>query len=772
MGCAFLLSFGGAIKTAAAPIETLFNTGVSDTRELLTEGELDPHYTLLFSPDPGFPGPDAFALLPGFPVGPWLEEGPDSRWIAPQANQSTGNEPGSYTFSTTFVLDGLDPATAVITGRMSADNSVTAVRLNGLDLGLTSGGFNAWFPFSIPEGAPFLAGVNTLEFDVSNAGDTANPVGLRVEMTGRATGAGEAPMILMPPQAQEVLVGAPAMFTVQASGTPPLSFQWNRNGTPIANATEASFRLEMASTNDAGDYSVTVSSPFGMTNSAAVQLRVLIPFPGIFDTGVSDERMALDDYVEDPHYKLVVNPTDPGTTTTYVEDSFLFPIIDGPWLANTARSKWIGPIGETGAAAGGDYTYQLVLNLDGYDPATAYLAGSWASDNAGTLYLNGADTGFSSPGFGSFSTFVLESGFVSGANRLEFRVNNAAEGYTGLRVENLRGTAEKGTTTATAPRIVTQPKPASKVITENYTFTVVADGAAPLSYQWFRNGTAIDGATQNSYAISPILAGASGTYSVRVTNTLGSATSDAVELTVFQPALGVFNTGVDTLGQPLALGTADPHYVLLASGDPAFPPPLAYAASGAPIPPWLANTETSQWIAPRPSGVDAAPATYQYRLIFSLQASDVATAALSASVATDDGNGGIRLNGQPVDFGASGFGGYTDLRIPEGSPFVAGLNTLDFFVSNGGTSANPTGLRVENILLTGATQPPLLGIAREGDGGVRLSWPVAAAGFRLQETGSIPGGWMNSGVAVTVEGSLNVARPVIGAGARFYRLTQ
>src|SRR5947207_15682449 len=96
LACPFLLQ--------AAPIPKLFNTGVDDSGILLTNELVDPHYTITSSPDANFPGPDAFTLASGYPVGPWIAEGTKSRWIAPQASQATGNEPGTYTYNTTVDL--------------------------------------------------------------------------------------------------------------------------------------------------------------------------------------------------------------------------------------------------------------------------------------------------------------------------------------------------------------------------------------------------------------------------------------------------------------------------------------------------------------------------------------------------------------------------------------------------------------------------------------------------------------------------------------------
>src|SRR5437588_277332 len=52
---------------------------------------------------------------------------------------------------------------------------------------------------------------------------------------------------------------------------------------------------------------------------------------------------------------------------------------------------------------------------------------------------------------------------------------------------------------AAAPSITTQPVNQTVTAGQTATFTVVATGTAPLSYQWQKNGTAISGATSSSY---------------------------------------------------------------------------------------------------------------------------------------------------------------------------------------------------------------------------------------------------------------------------------
>ncbi|HXJ55283.1 MAG TPA: YCF48-related protein [Verrucomicrobiae bacterium] len=151
---------------------------------------MDPHYRLVLSADPAFQGPNLFRVLDQWPVAPgvWLLNGPDSAWIAPQADQSIGNSQGDYTIETKFDLAGLNPSTAVIHGRWAVDNTGVNVLMNGSRLPLTNpNGFAGWTDFTINSG--FIHGINSLWFVVNNAPATPNPVGFRAEMTGTADSA-------------------------------------------------------------------------------------------------------------------------------------------------------------------------------------------------------------------------------------------------------------------------------------------------------------------------------------------------------------------------------------------------------------------------------------------------------------------------------------------------------------------------------------------------------------------------------------------------------
>ncbi|MEZ5328869.1 MAG: immunoglobulin domain-containing protein [Verrucomicrobiales bacterium] len=455
-----------------APIPGLFNTGVGEDGKLLAaSGAVDPHYTMIVSPDEEFTGPDLVTLNPGFPVGPWLEEGPDSKWIV--ANPESGNSAeGDYTYRTTFDLTGFDPAKATITGRWAVDNTGIDILINGESLGITNGaGFASWSDFTIDSG--FVEGENVLEFIFNNAPASPNPAGLRVELRGTVEVAGEAPSILKQPESKNIFQGEPATFTVDADGSPPLTYQWFKGDDEIDGATSAELTIDAVALEDGADYSVVVSNGVGSTPSDKARLAVVQALTGLFNTGIGDDGKPIEDFEIDPHYILVVNPNEE-SADAIVEDTSIWPIVAGPWLLPSDSSKWIGPVADTNGVPG-DYHYRFTFDLTGFDPETAFVSGNWSSDNAASdILINGVATGKGNGGdFGNYVEFHIEDGFVEGENTLEFIVNNAGDavGPTGLRIDNFRG----GAVAVDVPtQVVTQPRSATVFENDDVQVTVVA----------------------------------------------------------------------------------------------------------------------------------------------------------------------------------------------------------------------------------------------------------------------------------------------------------
>ena len=86
------------------------------------------------------------------------------------------------------------------------------------------------------------------------------------------------PSITTQPANLTVNVGQVATFSVVASGTAPLIYQWQKNGTPISGATSASYTTPATVTTDNGTtFSVMVSNIAGNTSSTSATLTVQVP---------------------------------------------------------------------------------------------------------------------------------------------------------------------------------------------------------------------------------------------------------------------------------------------------------------------------------------------------------------------------------------------------------------------------------------------------------------------------------------------------------------
>src|SRR6266404_3332343 len=83
------------------------------------------------------------------------------------------------------------------------------------------------------------------------------------------------------------------------------------------------------------------------------------------------------------------------------------------------------------------------------------------------------------------------------------------------------------------PSIATQPTNQTVAVGQTATFFVTTSGAAPLSYQWEKNGTAISGAISASYTTQATTISDNGSpFAVVVGNSRGSVTSNTATLTV------------------------------------------------------------------------------------------------------------------------------------------------------------------------------------------------------------------------------------------------
>jgi hypothetical protein len=173
-----------------------------------------------------------------------------------------------------------------------------------------------------------------------------------------------------------------------------------------------------------------------------------------------------------------------------------------------------------------------------YDPDNdRFLFYCGQGSGAGRVYVitpnNGDVWDMSLYAFGAGSTPPPATGGAGVNNRFQYLPNlkgfvllsNAADPLYFIRTSTGGG--------ATAPTITQQPAAQTATVGQSATFTVVAGGTGPLSYQWQKNGSPIAGAVSASYTTPATTPGDSGaTFLVVVSNSAGTATSNAALLTV------------------------------------------------------------------------------------------------------------------------------------------------------------------------------------------------------------------------------------------------
>jgi endonuclease/exonuclease/phosphatase family metal-dependent hydrolase len=89
-----------------------------------------------------------------------------------------------------------------------------------------------------------------------------------------SAGSGQPPAIISQSQSQTVTNGTDVAFSVSASGTPPLGYQWQFNGTNVPGATSSNLALMGVTFAQAGFYACAVTNAAGSTTSDPVTLNV------------------------------------------------------------------------------------------------------------------------------------------------------------------------------------------------------------------------------------------------------------------------------------------------------------------------------------------------------------------------------------------------------------------------------------------------------------------------------------------------------------------
>ncbi len=124
---------------------------------------------------------------------------------------------------------------------------------------------------------------------------------------------------------------------------------------------------------------------------------------------------------------------------------------------------------------------------------------------------------------------------LSDANAADAGQDRDGDGHSNYE-EYLDGTDLNSSASGlSAPSLVTQPVDATVIPGQDVTLTLVANGSAPLQYQWRKNGFPIAAATNASLTLPSVSGFDSASYSVVVWNGAGFAISSSAKVTVVVP---------------------------------------------------------------------------------------------------------------------------------------------------------------------------------------------------------------------------------------------
>ena len=147
--------------------------------------------------------------------------------------------------------------------------------------------------------------------------------------------------------------------------------------------------------------------------------------PGVINTGTNGSGVLVAAGAQAAGWAEQAQPVG-GTVTA---GSLAYRYHNPAYFPDTANAAWVAPSASGNAGALGFYDYRLTFSLAGFDPSTALISGLFGTDNDGSISLNGnsavATTGFA--GFGATTAFSFASGFVSGTNYIDVRMNNGGD---------------------------------------------------------------------------------------------------------------------------------------------------------------------------------------------------------------------------------------------------------------------------------------------------------------------------------------------------------
>jgi len=348
---------------------------------------------------------------------------------------------------------------------------------------------------------------------------------ISVSLSGVGTqGAVTAPSITSQPTSQTIIAGQMATFSVVATGTSPMTYQWVKNGIAISGATSPSYTTPPTTASDnASKFTVVVNNSAGSVTSAAATLTVNSASQACVTSSNSWANYPLSQTATGS-FRVTFDATPAGAAIDGVTGLSFGPASAYTNLAAIVRLNDTGTIDARNGS-----TYTAVASIP-YSAGTTY---HFILDVNAVAHTYNAYVmiGSVQTTIGSNLAFRSEQATTSSLNNIAAMSSEGSYSVCNVALS-------PSPAAAVAPSITSQPASQSLNAGQTATFSVVATGTAPMTYQWNKNGAAISGATSSTYTTpAETTADNNAQFTVAVSNTAGSATSNAAVLTVTNPAV-------------------------------------------------------------------------------------------------------------------------------------------------------------------------------------------------------------------------------------------
>jgi hypothetical protein len=331
----------------------------------------------------------------------------------------------------------------------------------------------------------------------------------------------QAPLVITQPASQTVNVGQTATFSVTASGTGPLTYQWFKNGIAISGATSSTYTTPGTVLGDTGSiFTVVVSNPVNTAKAGPATLTVQSTAPQAKSIVPSNAT---------PPYDASVNlvPTFSGGTAVIGSTGVGSSDITTSAVSGASYPTPVLTSGKTYTLTVTDSKGNVVSTTCLVTPSAVKIS---PISPANQTFAPGQQS-FTATATGGVTNHLTWSASV-GTFVGNVWTSPATVGTYTITATSVDDSAVFVTTTVTISGAVIMTQPTSQHVCTGSGLSLSVSASYAASYQWSLNGTAIPGATSATYTVSGAAAGNAGTYTVKVTNGVGSVTSSVAIIAV------------------------------------------------------------------------------------------------------------------------------------------------------------------------------------------------------------------------------------------------